>query len=58
MASRVTADDRSLAEQMIQAVRDDGGAALARIIAAIHERAVVCAVVRVEREVRKTRRGT
>lgn len=55
---KVTAQDRAWASDLAQAVREGNDEGIATIIAAIHERAVSCAVVRVEREFKVKARAT
>ncbi len=55
----VTADDRALAEQLYIAFHcPDAGPAtegIAKVLSALHERAVACAAVRVSRELQSTK---
>src|SRR5262249_25109080 len=50
VVSRVTAQDRAYARHLLDAVRSEDEEALAKLLAAIHERVVSCAVVRAEQE--------
>jgi hypothetical protein len=52
----VTAADRAVAEQVMQAVKDDDVAELAKLLAGIREVAVSCAVIRAEQEFNLTQR--
>ena len=45
-----TTQDRAWAEKLTQAVKDDDAAAVAQVVAAIHESAVRCAVIRMRNE--------
>lgn len=54
--SRVTADDLAFADTLLDAVKAKDRKAIAQVFASIHERAVACAMVRLEREFEVTRR--
>jgi len=48
--TRVTAQDLAFADHILDAVKKNDRKALAAVLVGIHERAVLCAAVRLERE--------